>query len=325
MPTQTWLLTPTVTPVVADNLSVTWSSSDNSVAEVDANGLVSAVDDGTATITVTTDESGFTATCAITVTTRLTDVYVNPTIASLEPSETLQLTSAVIPDSAIDLSVTWSSDDVSVATVDDNGLVTAVADGTATITVTTNDRGLTASSEITVFTNAKGVSVNPTTLTLALFESADLTATITPPDATNPSVTWVSDNPSVARVNDNGQVKGYANGTASITVITNDGNFTDTCKVTVGTGINVVMNSDALNPINLFPNPTNSILNIVMDMEYENSVVSIADLSGRLQISELLPGSENLLDLSSLNQGIYNLYLKNGEIIIYREKIVKIN
>lgn len=322
--TQTWQLTPTVNPVIADQPAVSWSSDNTSVATVDANGLVTGVNDGTANITVATNDGGFTATCAVSVTTRVIDVSVSPSTSSLAPLETLQLTTTIVPEDAVDRSVTWSSSDESVATVDANGLVSAVADGTASITVTTNDRGLTASCEITVFTNVIGVSVNPTSLTLALFESAQLTATLSPANATNDSITWFSDNSSVAQVTDNGLVKGYADGTATITATTDDGNYTATCEVTVGTGINVGLKNNELKSIRLFPNPASDILNFVIDMEYEKFVVNIIDLSGRSLISGLLSGIKNTLDISSLDQGIYNVTLKDGDTIIYRERIVKV-
>ena len=157
-------LTATVEPGNATNKNVTWSSSDTSVATVDANGLVTAVANGTATITVTTEEGGLTATATITVNIssgggdtpnpsekKPTSISLNKTKDTLtSKGSTSQLIATVKPDDAANKNVTWKSSDTSVATVDANGLVTAVANGTATITATTVEGGLTATATITV-------------------------------------------------------------------------------------------------------------------------------------------------------------------------------
>ena len=114
-------------------------------------GVVTGVAAGNATITVTTVDGSFTATCEITVTTPVTGVTVSPTSDSIAVSETLTLTATVAPEDATNKAVTWSSSDDLIATVED-GVVTGVAAGDATITVTTVDGGFTATCEITVTT-----------------------------------------------------------------------------------------------------------------------------------------------------------------------------
>ena len=147
---ETLTLTATVAPEDATNKAVTWSSSDDTIATVE-NGVVTGVAAGNATITVTTVDGGFTATCEITVTTPVTGVTVSPTTDSIAVNETLTLTATVAPEDATNKAVTWSSSDDSIATVVD-GVVTGVAAGDATITVTTVDGGFTATCEITVTT-----------------------------------------------------------------------------------------------------------------------------------------------------------------------------
>jgi formylglycine-generating enzyme required for sulfatase activity len=123
-----------------------------------------------------------------------------------------------------------------VATVNNAGLVTAVAEGTAIITVTTEDEGKTAACTVTVSLTpvaVTGVSLDKTTLALAVGGTETLTAAITPANATNQNVTWLSDNESVATVSNAGLVTGVAAGTANITVTTGDGSFTVDCVVTV--------------------------------------------------------------------------------------------
>ena len=147
---ETLTLTATVAPEDATNKAVTWSSSDDSIATV-VDGVVTGVAAGNATITVTTVDGSFTATCEITVTTPVTGVTVSPTSDSIAVSETLTLTATVAPEDATNKAVTWSSSDDLIATVED-GVVTGVAAGDATITVTTVDGGFTATCEITVTT-----------------------------------------------------------------------------------------------------------------------------------------------------------------------------
>ena len=146
-------LTATVAPDDADNPGLTWTSDNEDVATVDENGLVTAVSVGEANITATAvDGSGVTATCKVTVTPKLvTSVILDESELTIEKNFTEQLTATVAPDDADNLSLTWTSDNEEVATVDKNGLVTAVGEGTATITATANDgSGVAASCVVTV-------------------------------------------------------------------------------------------------------------------------------------------------------------------------------
>ena len=153
----TGTLIATVLPDNATNKKVTWSSNAPGVATVDSSGKVTAVAPGTATITVTTEDGNKTATCAVTVTAAtvpVTGVTLSQTQASLycnRTPNTLALTATVAPDNATNKAVNWTSSDSAVATVDQNGVVTAVAPGTAVITATAADgRGASASCTVTV-------------------------------------------------------------------------------------------------------------------------------------------------------------------------------
>ena len=230
-------LTATVEPTNATNKGVTWSSSNNEIATVN-NGVVTAVKEGTATITVTTAEGGKTATCKVTVnapqTVPVTGVTLTKTELTLAEGGSEKLTATVEPANATNQTVTWSSNNEQVATVAD-GTVTAVKAGTATIMVTTADGSKTAACEVTVNAPTKpvtNVTLEPTTLTLEAGSTGKLTATVEPSDATNQTVTWSSNNEQVATVAD-GTVTAVKEGTAAITVKTADGNYQATCAVTV--------------------------------------------------------------------------------------------
>ena len=152
---ETLQLTATVLPEDATDKSVTWSTSDENVATVDDSGLVTAVAPGTATITATTaDGSNLSASCTVTIEPNIvlaTSIELDLDNAEMTEGNTTQLTATVLPEDATDKSVAWSTNDETVATVDGNGLVTAVAPGTAIITATTNDGSdLSASCTVTV-------------------------------------------------------------------------------------------------------------------------------------------------------------------------------
>ena len=132
-------LTATVQPSNATNKAVSWSTSNQSVATV-KNGTVTAVAEGTATITATA--GGKSATCSVTVNKKvvaITSVVLDKAEVELEPGGTVTLTASVKPDDATDKSVTWTTSDASIVTVE-NGTVTAVAEGSVTITAKAGDK-----------------------------------------------------------------------------------------------------------------------------------------------------------------------------------------
>lgn len=146
-------LTATVTPDNATDKAVSWSSSDKEVATVAPNGVVTAVKAGTATITVTTHDGGKTATCAVTVTAAtvsVTGVALGEETLTLKKGTDHTLVATVAPENATDKAVTWTSSDDEVATVSESGVVTALKEGTTTVTATTHDGGKTSTCAVTV-------------------------------------------------------------------------------------------------------------------------------------------------------------------------------
>ena len=241
---QTAQLTATVQPGNADNQAVTWSSSDNNVVSVDATGKITANAKGSATITVTTADGGKTATCTVTVTepaapVAVTGVTLNKNNTSIYTGRTETLTATIQPADATNKAVTWTSDNTGVATVN-NGVVTGVSIGSATITAKTADGGFTATCTVTVeeapIVHPTGVSISKTSINLQIGGSETLTATVTPADANNKNVTWSTSDATVAAVDKNGKVTGIKAGNATITATTEDGGKTATCSVTVTAG-----------------------------------------------------------------------------------------
>ena len=232
-------LVATVTPEAATNKEVTWASSTPEVATVDQDGKVVAQKPGNATITVTTKDGNKTATCEVTVKetpVAVTGVGLNTNKVELSVGKENKLVATVTPEAAANRDVTWNSSKPAVATVDSTGKVVAQAPGTTTITVTTVDGNKTATCEVTVKETpvaVTGVGLNTNDLKLSAGEANTLVAAVTPKTATNPKVKWSSNNLAVATVDNNGKVVAQAPGTATITVTTEDGNKTVTCKVTV--------------------------------------------------------------------------------------------
>ena len=231
------VLSASVSPEAASDRAVAWSSSDRSVATVDKAGTVQGLKPGTATVTATAE--GKSGTCAVTVKAKavnVTEVTLDKTELTLTEGETETLTATVRPDNADNRKVTWSSDKTDVATVDGAGKVTAVKPGEAVVTVTTEDGGKTASCKVTVKAKAVGVTevtLDKTELTLTEGETETLTASVKPDNADNRKVTWSSDKTDVATVGGDGKVTAVKAGEAVVTVTTEDGGKTATCKVTV--------------------------------------------------------------------------------------------
>ena len=145
-------LTATVLPENASNKNVIYSVDDESILSVDQDGNVTGLSLGTATVTVTTEDGGFTASSEITVIpVRVTGVGISPEAASIGIGHTIQLTASITPSNAANKNLSWSVSDETIISVDGQGTVTGLSGGTATVTVTTEDGGFSASAEITVY------------------------------------------------------------------------------------------------------------------------------------------------------------------------------
>ena len=230
---ETCTLAATVSPSNATDKTITWSSSNTSVATVSSSGVVTAVKAGTATITAKAGTK--TATCKVTVAAKVievTGITLNKISLSMTEGDTYTLAATVSPSNATDKTVIWSSSNTSVATVSSSGVVTAVKAGTATITTKAGMK--TATCKVTVAAKVievTGITLDKTSLSMTEGETYALVATVSPSNATDKTVIWSSSNTSVATVSSSGLVSATMAGTTTITA--KSGSKAASCLISV--------------------------------------------------------------------------------------------
>lgn len=243
-------LSVSVLPENANNKEVSFNSSNPSVASVDELGNISAKTAGVATITVSAkDGSGKSATCQVTVLQHVASVTLSNSTLTLGVGTQQQLSATVNPANASDKQVTWKTSNESVATVDINGLVSAVGKGTAQITATSREGNKTAVCNIEVRQYVNSITMDRASASLNIGGTLQLNATVNPADANEKSLLWSSSNASVASVSQNGLVNGLATGTTVITATSKDGTAVKgSCTITVKQPVSAIsLNNSAMN------------------------------------------------------------------------------
>ena len=228
-------LTATIAPATASNKAVSWTVTPSGIVNLSSTTASTitvtraATTDATATITVTTMDGSFTATCAVTVTTSAisaTGVTLDKTTLSLPVNGAASpLTATVAPATATNKTVNWSMSAPGIvelsATTGATINVAPVATGTVTITATTVDGNFTATCAVTVaeaVTVIDSIAINQGNLEMVPLLTNQLSVAILPADLSNKDVTWGSSNANVAAVSEAGVVTAVANGTTTITV-----------------------------------------------------------------------------------------------------------
>ena len=212
---KTLQLTPTISPSTATAKDLTWSSSKSSVASVNSSGLVTAISEGTTTITASAD--GKKGECSVTVFkgfVAVSEVKLEETELTLVAGDEVTLTATVLPDNATDKTIQWTSSDPQVATVTD-GKVTAVQKGEATITASAGEKK--AETRVHVLAALSGLSLDKPRLDMIVGDTETLTATLEPEDATvRDKIEWTSSNTQIATVSE-GIVTALKEGETTIT------------------------------------------------------------------------------------------------------------
>jgi uncharacterized protein YjdB len=223
-----------------EGAAVTWASSDAEVASVGEDGLVEAITEGTATITATSGEASGTAEITVELPAPGPAVLISPeTLLFTEIGATAELSATVLDEEGVEVEgaeVTWSTSDADVATVDEEGLVEAMGEGTATITATSGE--ISGTAEVTVelaVPSPSEVVVTPEEVTLTeIGATAELTATVLDEDGVEiegAAVVWTTSDADVATVDEEGLVEAVGEGTATITATS--GEVSGTAEVTV--------------------------------------------------------------------------------------------
>lgn len=211
-------VTSTASPATASNQEVIWASSDESVASIDKDGLITALDRGTTVITATAvDGSEKTTSFTLTVKKYVSAITLDKEKLTLYVGERGTVKQTVLPEDANDRNVIWQSSDPGVATVS-NGTITGVKAGTTTITCTARDgSNISKTCEVTVIQQISSIVLAETNKTVNVGDKFVVNTTINPEDAASAALKWTSSSDAVATVNENGEIVAKGRGTATIT------------------------------------------------------------------------------------------------------------
>ncbi len=225
----------TVSPSNATNKSISWSSNNTNIATVSSNGVVTAKSAGTCVITAKSDDNNTIARrYTLTVKQPVTSVTLNAHSISWNVGKKAHFYPTVAPTNASNISVVYESSNPAVATVDNNGLLTAVAPGTCTITCTATDgSGKYDTCTVKVKQPVTKITISGNS-TVKAGKSITLTAKVTPTNATNKNVTWSSSDTSIAKISSTGTITALKAGKVTIKCTAKDGsNVTASKTITV--------------------------------------------------------------------------------------------
>lgn len=227
----------TITPEDTTDKTITWTSSDKSIATVSNKGVVTGVKVSKDPIIITaTTSNGKSAECYVTVTEPVTGIKISPKKKTIYVGKTFTIKKTLYPfgNDSINRNVTWKSSNTKVATVNKSGKVTPKAGGKCTITCTSEDGGYVAKCVVTVKEKVTAIKLNKTKLSLTVGSSYQLKASVLRKTATNRKISWSTSNSSIVSVDSKGKLKARKTGKATITCKAKDGsNVKAKCVVTV--------------------------------------------------------------------------------------------
>ena len=232
-------LTATVLPENATEKGVVWESKDESIATVDQEGLVSAVKEGSTQIIVSTANGNFSAYCSVTVKKTGADVSgitIDKDELKLTVGNSFRLTATVLPENATEKGVVWESRDESIATVDQEGLVSAVKEGSTQIIVSTANRKFSTVCNVIIekeLVAVTSITLDQDVIELMVGSKYQFKATVLPDNATNKTLVWSSDDEKIATVSSSGVVTALEEGEATIYVHSLDKKVSASCDVFV--------------------------------------------------------------------------------------------
>ncbi len=234
-------IVPTILPDRASNKGVTWESSNPEIASIKGignKGEVTSIKEGEAVITVITLDGNKTATCKVVVSPMIINIERITIIESellIGMGDKTKLEVIISPTNATNKNIIWTSDNIDIATVNEEGVVEGISIGETIITARSEDGGKKASCKVTVSgkDEVSEVKLNIEEIQLLPNDTRQLTATVLPESTSNKNVIWTTDNERVATVSNSGLVTAISLGEAKITATTEVGEKTATCKVNV--------------------------------------------------------------------------------------------
>jgi uncharacterized protein YjdB len=218
-----------ITPDDADNQTLTYTSSNPQIATVNNTGIVTGISSGSTEIIVeTTDGSNISVTVPVNILKKdfipCTSLKIEPSSVSIVSLDVVQLVSTITPNDADIQILTYTSQNPEIATVNNTGIVTGISPGTTIVVVETTDgSNFSVNVDVNIIVYCEKLTISPSSITIQPGLSAYLISTITPPNATNQTLTYTSSNPQIATVNSTGMVKGISVGNTEVTVQTTDG------------------------------------------------------------------------------------------------------
>ena len=254
-----------------DETKLVWTSSDEAIAKVKADGTITGIATGDATITCSAEDNEFIfATAEVSVIAPVKKVSfpeanVEALIFENATDNGVQLSVEIAPEDAFCKDVTWSSSNEEIATVDENGYVKALAPGKVIITATSQDEfsasAPSAKCNVNVLQAASTIELDQNELVINMGGSAALNTSVLPENTSNKKVVWESANPEVATVSSAGQVKAVSLGNTVITCTAADGSGAQAeCSVTVIQMVNSIKFTDVKSPITLNRGDTTQLL-----------------------------------------------------------------
>ncbi|MGN0824214.1 MAG: Ig-like domain-containing protein [Candidatus Coproplasma sp.] len=279
-------LSASIYPANASVQTVVWAViAGTGTATITQEGVLTGGTAGTVTVTATADgvSDSYTVNVKAVLVTAIT---LSKTSSALTVGSNETLTATITPDNATNSGVTWSSSDSAVATVDQSGKVTAVKEGTATITATAQDgSGVSASCAYTISKiNVTSVTIDSSSpVTVTVGSTITLTATVSPSNATYNTVTWSVDDSTIATINSDGVLTGVKAGSVSVTA-TADGvtsaGYTVNVQAASGGEVTYTLTVDGTTPKvsaeNIFT---------LTDMAYESSTLKFSTGTATVGIS----------------------------------------
>ena len=308
----TYTLKATVKPDDAYEKTPTWSSSNTEVATVSDKGVVTAAKAGTATITAKC--GGKSDICEVTVQSKyiiVTGISLDKESLTLDVNKTAQLTATVQPSNANNKSVKWTSSNTSVVSVSAQGnvaTVTAKSAGEAFVTVESVEGGYTKQCKVTVTTPVSSITLSQSSATLAYKQTLTLSATVSPTNASDPTIEWTSSNTAIATVSDGVVTAGSTSGSVTITAKSKSNpNVAATCKVTVKSEI-ILVNKITISPsrLDLALNETAKVTATVSPSNADNKTIiwtvpqgSVASVDQDGNVTAVREGSSSIIAKSA--------------------------